>query len=483
VTGLAPRHRPKARPTVWRAWDGNLEAALAAALAAAAPVVMLTGQRPASGWLFRPAPAGWAHGEHFTDLDRPVGRFEHHTGARVELRLAAEWWPGHDLNPTHAAAAWSLLEREFVRAFRGQAGLWSTPGTTGVEAWVAATGPDRPGQLEPDLADLIRQTSPQHRVELVDHDDPPDELPGFAYLDARWSYAALTRELGSAPARMLTAEQAGELAAREPHARARYHVRGRVPDGWDHVGVLVCKRDSGDGWHAPRRPGEPFDTWVDAYELALAGRLGWTVDHVEAIALTQRRPLDTWTERLVRARQRILDTDPGPVGSAAAAAVRQIMLTALGGFHSTGRDTLTPITEEQAARRLPPDAALERHGSVLVLRRRRVLAGRAALLTHPEWSAAVWAKAHARLLEAPTGTGQWAGVLQLPLADVIGMRGDALYLTRDPGWPDPPDPAGRPVNGRYRLKGALTGPLPYPRTLADLNKLRAASEAAGTDTR
>jgi hypothetical protein len=58
------------------------------------------------------------------------------------------------------------------------------------------------------------------------------------------------------------------------------------------------------------------------------------------------------------------------------------------------------------------------------------------------------------------------------------MRGDALYLTGPNRWARE---APLPVRvGQLRLKGALTpaDPLPRPRTLAELNTLRQAAEAA-----
>lgn len=457
------------RPTLWLDWTGDLAATLEAARRASARRVMLTGPRPPAGWLFGAQPPGWAPGSHYLDASLPVARFTHtDTGQRVDVRRAAEWFGDTPLTADEARAAWGLLLHHYRRTFPTGA-LFDSPGATGVNGWLQSGG-QWAQQLEPDDAELIRSTSPQHRVELFAHDG---QAPGFVYIDGRWQYAALTRELGQAPARWLTA------AAAEDHARAsrlmdrtRYHVTAAVPAGWDTLGVLMTKAgpDASDGWRAPRHPSEEFRTWCDAAELRLAVACGWRIRYHEALTLTKGRPLDTWTTRLKRLRQTIIAEGPPTIATtAAAAAVRAILLHGIGSFHSTGRDVVrvvNPMTYKG-------DAQLEARGDVYVVREREALTGRWATLAHPEYSSQVWARSHARLLESPTGTsGVWAGALQVDFEHLIGVRGDALYLTYDPHWPDDGAP------GRLRVKGRLPGPIPYPTTMGELNALRKATEAA-----
>src|SRR3954451_15864747 len=65
---------------------------LETARAAGAERVYLTGARPGSRWMATAA-EGWQAGRHHFDSDTPVARFTHRdTGARVEIRRAAEWF-------------------------------------------------------------------------------------------------------------------------------------------------------------------------------------------------------------------------------------------------------------------------------------------------------------------------------------------------------------------------------------------------------
>jgi hypothetical protein len=88
-------------------------------------------------------------------------------------------------------------------------------------------------------------------------------------------------------------------------------------------------------------------------------------------------------------------------------------------------------------------------------------------MVHPEWPAAVWARCRVRMLDSPTPRkGVRAGALHVPAAELLAIRTDALYLTRDPGWADDGEP------GRLRRKSARPGPLPAPSTVGQLLALR-----------
>lgn len=452
---------------------------------AGASRVMLVGRRPAPGFLLVRTP-GWTPGAHYLDADTPAGRFEHAaTGHRVELRRAAEWLGDVDDAAT-ARDAWALLAHVYGRAVPGGK-LHRSPGATGIDAWVRSLsrGAEPPEQLDAATADLVRRTSPQHRVELVTPDDDrnvPRQLPGFWYLDGRLMYAALTRELGCAPITRRTGRELDQQLVTDPRAayvRARYRVRATVPDGWEHVGAFMAPAgdDPRDGWHAPREPGQTLITWCDAAELHLARSHGWRVEILDGYTFARGRPLDTWTERLLRARRLVdeLGADAAePVRVAARAALRAILLHGIGAFHSTGRD-VTRVVDPMS---YTGDGQPELVGDVFVVRERSTLTGRAAAVLHPEWSSQVWGRAHARILESPTATrGLYAGAWYTRPGDVLGIRGDALYLTARPRWADPAHDDGRP--GRLRVKGHLHSPGAAPRSLDALNRLRAAAEGTG----
>ena len=448
---------------------------LETALAAGAERALLTGPRPPSTWLLVRTP-GWSPGAHYLDADMPVGRFTHDaTGAKVELRRAAEWFGELVETPADARAAWELLAHVWGRAFRGGS-LFDSPGATGMDGWVRSIANlyAPPPQLDDDTAALIRATSPQHRVELFPR---AGELPGFWYLDGRFQYAALTRELGTGPAVPMTDRAAGDHFALDPYGRARYLVDATVPAGWDGPGVLMAPYGDSphDGWHAPRLPGQTLTTWCDGAELRLLAAYGWRYTIREGLAFTAGRPLDTWTARILRARDAVDATlHPGasvPHADAVRGALRSILLHTIGGFHSTGRDVTRVIDNPIEYRGA---GTVTERGDVWVVRERAELSGRNLAFRHPEWSSQVWARGHARILESPTGDrARWAGAAQLPLDHLVGIRGDALYLTEDPGWPDD----GRV--GRLRVKGHLHGPLPAPGSFSDLNDLRERAERNG----
>jgi hypothetical protein len=457
--------------------------------------IYLTGPRPGPGWLFTPTP-GWSPGAHFLDADLPVGRFTHAaTGARVDLRRAAEWF-GESADPAAALGAHRLLGALYARTVPGGR-LFDSPGATGLDAWVRShpRGQAPPGQLPGDLAELVRSTSPQHRVELFAH--PGDTLPGLWYLDGRLQYAALTAGLGAAPGEYLDGAPA-RAAWESPqgrYARNRWLVKFAVPHGWDTLGVLMVPRGpggcgplccprtvpgAGAGWHAPHAPGWVGTTWCDGAELALAAGLGWPVRVTAAVRLTPARPLDAWTARLTRA---LAGATPGQLGTLAApvsparaamvrGAFRAMLLHGIGSFHSTGREVTRVVTDPMAYTGAAPLVGPVAPG-VWVAHERATLSGRAAALAHPEFSAQVWGRAHARILESPTGQLARAGALQVHPDTLVGIRGDAIYLTADPGWPDDGAP------GRLRLKGHLHGPVPTPRTGHELNVLRDAAERNG----
>lgn len=421
-------------------------------------------------WLLRATP-GWTPGTHYLHSTLPTGRFAHEgTGARVQLRRAAEWFGEGDYSATDARSAWALTLHAHRQVFGERAGLHDSPASTGLDAWARSLPRDvEVPQLDEDTAQLVRSTSPQHRVELLRHDRA--QLPGFYYLDGRMMYAALTRELGVAPARYLAGRHAADAAELHPYARARYLVRFRVPAGWSHVGLFMVKDDALGGWRAPREPGEPGETWCDAAELHLARQQGWQLDVREALLFSKGRPLDTWTDRVLRARALAAGVDaPELVRELARGALRATLLHGIGAFHSTGRD----VTRAFDPMRAPAGVQVEPAGELVVAREHQPLTGRNAAMRHPEWSSQVWGRAHARLLDSPTATkGTRAGALHVPFRDVLGMRGDALYLAAQPAWPDD----GK--EGRLRPKGAVRQPVPAPTTPAQLNALRGQAERNG----
>lgn len=418
---------------------------------------------------------GWAPSTrgHYVDTDDPRHTWSSNA-ATVELRRAAPWF-GPDADPATLAAAWGLLEDVLRHVFRQPATpvLLASPTATGQQLWAMTLPRDADcPQLDEDTAALIRATSPQHRMEIVGHcyDGCPDHLPrptdldGLHYYDGRLMYAALLRELGTAPARRLTGPQTAQILDSSRFARVRVRVRFRVPDWWEHPGLLMTRHPDGKHWHAPDAPGYTGETWADSAELLYAQAFGWHLEYLEGLQLTPGRPLDTWRDRLLKARELLTaSTSPHPIGQVAAAAVRAILLTTIGGFHSIGRDTTHTVSSPLE---VPTTATAQQHhpDGRVTYRRPGHLAGNAARFARPELSAQVWSRAHARLVISPGATG----FMSLPAGATVGMWGDALYLTGHdwPTWDD----TGR--IGAFRLKGTTPQHLRRPQNLGELNRIR-----------
>lgn len=471
-----------------------LETARAHGTDAAHITVYLVGARPTpprggkvADWLLAPTP-GWTPGAHYMDADRPVGRFTHaDTARRVDVRRAAELFDVDDAET--ACTAWNLARAAWRRVFDFD--LLSSLVASGRIA-LARCGATQWPEIDDDTAALIRNTAPQHRIELAHETlnplDLESEAPGFVYLDARWSYVALLRELHVGTPTALHGEAAAKYAELYPYDRARYLVRFRAPDDWRHVGVFLAKHPDGVRWCAPRTG----ETWCDSAELMVARDNGWHVDIREGMiwdGARRFRALDTWRDRMLRVADEIgrlaPHVDLPGVGAAARAVVRGVILQTLGAMHSTGAHNVVYVDN---ASDVPAHArnTIEPRGTGYTYVDTVPISGPARVLLHPEITAQVWGRAHARILShkirttvaylcgpgMPGGVSQTisVGALHVPPSQLIAIHGDALYLTRDPRWPDD----GKV--GRMRVKGSLPGPIPWPTTMRDVYALARKSE-------
>lgn len=430
------RRRFRARRREWIESDGLTLAQVLDQLDAETSTGYLIGRRAGGGTIdglrewSADVPAGWrpADAGHWIKGAFPVLRYTDHYDRTVELHRAASWFGDDATTPAECEAAWRELERAVSVTF-DEGALLDTPAATGRYLLLRSVPFSRswPCLSEDDQA-LVRATSGQGRTQVIPRG--AETLPRLYRLDGRFMYSALCWGLGSGPV------QRDRLAVFEPQRRGRYLVTATVPAGWEHVGILPAIGD--DGWLYPAEPGQSFKTWADGCEVAIALRHGWGVKVHERFLLDYdgTGPLDTWATKLRRLRAR----DQAPM---LAGAWRRILLHGIGALHGRPRSNQHASTDESD---VPADAiGWHMQGDVHVW----TTAGEAptwAEMSHPEWSAAIWARCRARLLDGPQSTG----VLHVDPAHVVGFRTDAVYLTEDPAWPDD----GK--EGRFRCTGRWT---------------------------
>jgi hypothetical protein len=468
-------------------------AELLAAIPQGVQRVMLVGPRVGASaeqmraWLTAPELlANWTSEREYLDADHPLVVYASHGGEgdrrRVEVRRAAEWCGDRDpdwqvgadpYTATQLREAFRLLADRLPRAFGHGAAVAGGPPYTGAKLLerVLPRGKSYPVPAE-EVRELLYSELTQHRIEVCPAQGLA-ELPGLAYLDGRLMYGALLRELPVGPGRRI----AGDCY--QPYQRSFYRVRATVSAGWGHLGLLPVKAGT-ESWEYPRAPGRRFETWASGYEVELARGHGWTVEVLEGLVFDTGEPLRTWGAKLVgggkepglvdQLRQAALTGAVDErVAGLARAMVRMLLLQTIGSFHRRDRKVTYRAPIKDAATLPEGLFDVQRIGDVLVGTALEPLGVEAQRMQHPEWSAYIWSRERVRILASPGGTG----ALTLSRDQMVGLRGDALYLTADPGWPDD----GK--LGRLRLKGYAPGPLPVPTTLAELDLLRAQADALG----
>lgn len=498
----------------------NLTDMLETALSYGAEIIRFCGSvpdpQPVEGksvqhWLYVKTP-GWEGIGHHPQAPA-TGRFRHLLSGRVvSVRLAAEWFGDVALTPAQAHATWNELER-VLKKIDSRATAFYAPSRTGANLWALSLAPGfDPTPVTDDIAEELHATGGQHHLEHLvagdnasDHDDcvplidpaATPKLDRFAYVDGRFMYAALGRELGAGPGIRLRRAEAYELMVGDPYARARFEVTFRVPDDWNHVGILGMQHgDRRKGWYYPNRPGATGTTWADAAEVAVALRYGWSIDPQQAVVFRSHeqhpngskgkalRPLDTWRDQLVRARTAVgANQDYHPVlRDALESALRSIVIQGIGYFASRG-NTETHVVESALDVPAEYQATMKRFNGVYIFQVPSERNGQAAgSFYHPEYAAQIWARGRARVLSAPTAAGSPdGGALAVDPRTLIGINGDAIYTSEVPAWSLPIAHGGGDDGnvGRLRLKGVIDSTVRTPATLAARNALRARADKAG----
>ncbi len=464
---------------------------LAAAEHAGARLVYLTGEIPGGGgrseleaWALAPdVLATWdttgthlgdamGHGSGGVAERNPVLRMKHRESKRsIQVRRCVEWYGEDGATPDAARVAMRALRALLRTAFGNDARVLTTPAQTGLALLAQLRALSLYPVLPDTLRNLVHETSGQGRIEICTLPERA-EIPEFVYMDGRFMYAACAERLGCGEAIH------DDVAEFEPHARGRYRVRYTVPEGWQHIGLLMTKHPDG-GWHYPSTPGETAETWAGAAEVALALARGWQVDVCERLLFPGPMkglpgPLDTFVPRLTAlyaGTARLAETHTAELAERVRFAARAIVLHTIGALARRAREQ-TYVVSSAEAHSLPgnnPTIRRTANGNFTY----RVLApltDAERIYQHPEWAAEIWARARKRMLFHETRQAgrvvATSGALTLPRADVLAIRTDALYLACAPQWHD----GGVP--GDMRCKGIVPGPLAPPRTQGGLNMLR-----------
>lgn len=482
----------------------NLTDLLDTAASYGAERIMLTGKRPepAPGvrhWLYVQTP-NWVPGTHWVAGGPPTGRFQHAvTGQKIEVRTVEEWFGDVPLTPAQARMAWNTLE-EIIAGVDERARLMLSPAATGTNLWAWSLPKNvNPIPVSTDMAAELHGTSGQHHLEHLvagpsfsEHEDcvplidpkQVKKIQTFAHTDGRFMYASLGRELGIGPGLRLNRAGAYALLENEPYARARYFVRFTVPRDWNHVGLFgVRHMRVEDGWYYPNRPGAVGETWADSSEVFVARNAGWLVEPLEAVQFTRAKPLDTFFERMKRARDRVQENPDMPpmLRAALASALRAILLYTVGNFASAGR-AQTRVAE--SAFDVPPEyqGTMVRQGKLFIYQVPSTVTERTRMFYHPEFAVQIWGRGRAAVLSSSSALGKGtAGALAVPGHTLIGINGDAIYTTEVPQWSLPTEHGGGDdgKNGRLRLKSTISGSFITPDNLQSRDALRKRSDKAG----
>ena len=310
-------------------------------------------------------------------------------------------------------------------------------------------------------------------------------------------YASLCRELGTGPGVRLNRQATYDLLENDPYARARVLIRFTVPETWNHVGLFGVQHHRQDqGWYYPNRPGATAETWADTAEIHVARKHGWTIDPIEAVAFNKHmpnrtgekpvaaRPLDTFAQRITRARDWITHDEEMPpiIRAAASAALRAILIQTIGAFASRGRGRTVIVWDPKD---VPPQylESMKRQGKAFVYKEPAPLTGAARAYYRPELAAQVWARGRAKVLETPMANGATGGALAVPAHTLLGINGDAIYTSEVPRWALPVEHGGADdgKTGRLRLQGYIEGPVKTPATRDERDRLREKAVRQGID--
>ena len=288
---------------------------------------------------------------------------------------------------------------------------------------------------------------------------------GVYLLDGTWMFASCLSHLPTGPCIHEVGNRQPETYESARYGRAMpsypgfYHVTATVPQNWHHLGLLKewerHYRSDAEA-HYPNTPGETFKSWTTADELVLALAHGWQITVHERLFFPKRQsdPFTTWYRKLADLREKA--SVGNTKNSLLKGAYRNIVLHTIGSFKQmyTWKDHID-LTDEQYR-------ALEMHAIDLERYPRRkpgLISCRETVplprdrqpFVRPEWPAAVWGRARARLAEF---------ALQLPYEDIVRLATDCVWSAITPDWVQRKADWNTP--GEFVVKDHIKGPWSWP---------------------
>lgn len=389
-------------------------------------------------------------------------------GAMVTVQSYENWFP-RGVDPGRAVLGFqnakTALERESF-----DSGVLSSPTLTGLHAFESKLPFELPeGEPSAEWRAMLHTRTTQSRTEIW----LPKTVSEFYYLDRRFAYAAdAVLELPCGAPVVLT----GADAVPVPFETAWYECTFKVPDGWQHVGLLPVLRGVGASyeWAWPNEGGTVHAAFVAEPELRVAMASGWQVEIVRKYLFQKARPLEKPVKLLVALYERAksLSKESG-VLSVEAGIYRDCVLRAIGGMYARTYERERIVSEDELIEMDGSPALTAESLGVDRYSIKERTEQRESRFYQPEWTAYIWSRARARLN---------AALLSLPYDSLIGCHVDAIYTDREPLTIHD---NGR--IGQFRLKGKLVYPvsdirqLPASmtmRTMGDVSKLKTFSEAA-----
>lgn len=386
---------------------------------------------PEAAWFA--AAGGWTR----VSLNRYplIAQYKRGDGRKMVMYGTSQWFG--DLADLDTCRRAFLRLRQLLRStFDDRVQIMGTPARTGLDLLERSLPRAKDGTPYeyPILDDAIRRTLEaeigQGRMEFLPLIGDHSHTTRLYTVDAVWMYASCIRHL---PAPPLQHDEG--INQFEGYRAGFYRVLFRVPQGWQHIGLLpVLMRDAvaGSKWVYPceYHPGAEYMTVCSNAELMLALEQGWPCEILERWLFAPDRaanadPTRHWAEKLRMLRKAVTPERERDLAEPLRAAVRSLTIKAIGGMHRRGR-TMLVETPFDRANEINADAEIELVTPTSIMWRKPIpLDPATAHLQQCHWAAMVWGRARARLAKA---------ALQLPRESIIWLRSDALVTTVDPGW-------------------------------------------------